>query len=266
MLGQRIRTIGALGTVLLALVAGVLPQFGCEGSRQATRAEAVRLFESGRYSQSLRMAASMHARSSGSERERAALLAGMSDYELGNLDDASSWLLPIVDSRDDEIAGRASATLGLIAAHRADWSGAAIRFSNAGRRLSGEEAAQANFFAGEAYSMLGRTDAARRMYRLAQGGSRDTSRRDQLDHRLNPSSYTVQLGAFSTYTRASVAASDAQSRAVRLGLGTPRVVPSETITSSMLYLVHVGRFTTESQAQSARVQMGSDAVVVASVD
>jgi len=262
----RIRMIRMMGTVLaLGLALGALG--ACAGgSAPGAQGRALDLYESGDRAGALRAARAVHGRSRGEDRSRAALVAGMSAYELGHLDVSLTWLLPLVDEGNPEIAGRASATLGLVSAARGDHAGAAIRFTNAGRLLSGEEAAQANFFAGECYSMLGRTDAARRAYMMAQGGSRDRTPREQLEHRLSPRSFTVQLGAFSSYTRASSAASEARSRAVRLGLGMPRVVPSEAVTSQMLYLVHVGRFDSEAEAQSARVKMGSEAVVVASVD
>lgn len=245
----------------LASLAVVLALVGCESSPIAPPPQSVEAYDAGRYAEAYRDATAEHSRTSGARKDRAALMAGLSAHALGNYATATEWLTPLVDHADREIAGRAAATLGLIEADRGDHQAAAAHLSMAGRKLSGDASAQANFQAAESYAALGRVDAARLHYRLA-GATTDDSRVDLLvGDRLAMDAYTVQVGAFSSRENAMTRAEEIRRRALALGLGEPRIVLRPGPSGRSLYLVQLGSYKTESEASSARVRLGGEAVV-----
>jgi len=227
---------------------------------------AMDLYNQGQFDEALARASQLHPRSPASQQPRLALLAGMSAAQLKRKSTAEFWLRPLVESSDREIAGRASASLGLAEARKQDYKGAAVDLSRAGRLLKGSNASRANFFAGECYTQLGQHDTARLMYRLARAGTKNLNEQRSADVRLAGSNFVVQLGAFHDRAGAEATAQRAQERSMRMGLGEPRIVETTDLTDGLLYIVRLGSFPTEAQADAARVRMGKDAVVVASVE
>jgi len=256
------RTLPVLALLALATLfaPGVV---GCQSSRVASSSEALSAYKRGDYAAAYKEAIEAHGRTTGVAQERAALVAGMSAFELGRYDDAVHWLNRVDRSQDGEIAGRATATLGLVNVERGNYSLAAIDLTNAGRMLSGEESARAYFFAGECYTLIGRLDAAQRSYALARSaGGRASGVSGQAGDRLAPSDFTVQVGAFSQWSNAESAARTARVRTAAVGLEAPRIVQSTDVNGRALYLVQVGSFKTKQQALNARVRLGGEAVVV----
>lgn len=252
--------IALSGMALIGMAMG-----GCQNAGSRSTERAMSLYGEGQYAEAYREAGRAHLASHERD-ERAALVAGLSANEMGYDSSARNWLKPLTLSDNREIAGRASAALGLQSVKHDDFSTAAIEFTRAGRLLRGEEAAQANFFAGESHRQLGHNASARLMYRLARGGAASGANEQRVIARLGPSDFTVQLGAFREHDNASQIARSNSARASRLGLGEPQIVTSTDLASGVLYLVHLGRFTTEREADVARVRMGTEAVVVAAVD
>lgn len=258
------RTVAWAWTMGLALSGAALIG-GCQSAGSASTERALSLYGEGDYEQAYREAGRAHLASHERD-ERAALVAGLSANEMGYDSSAQNWLKPLKKSHNREIAGRASAALGLQSVKHDDFANAAIEFTRAGRLLRGEEAARANFFAGESHRQLGHHSSARLMYQLARGGARSDASERQAVSRLGPSDFTVQLGVFRQHANASQTAVSNSARASRLGLGEPQIVTSTDLASGVLYLVHLGRFTTEREADVARVRMGTEALVVAAVD
>lgn len=256
------RTLPVLALLVsAALIAVAVP--GCQSSRIASSSEALAAYERGDYADAYKEAIESHRRTTGVAQERAALVAGMSAFKLGRYDDAVHWLNRVDRSQDTEIAGRATATLGLVHVQRGNYSLAAIDLTNAGRLLRGEESARAYFFAGECYTLIGRLDAAQRSYSLARSaGSGSSGVAGKAGDRLAPSDFTVQVGAFSQRVNAESAARAAGARAAAVGLDAPRIVASTDVNGRALYLVQVGSYKTKQQALNARVRLGGEAVVV----
>lgn len=248
----------------VALVLGMGAMGGCQGGGRADRADAVALYERGKYNEALTAAMRAHGRGDDGEKARAALVVGMAARELGRDGTAKLWLGPLTHSDDPLVAGRASATLGLVALEHQDYAVAAQELARAGRLLKGAEAGRANFLAGESYAQLGQPDTARLMYRLAQGSRGPGA--TKATRRLGATGYRVQLGAFRERGRAENVMKRARARAVVLGLGEPTIEASADGSGRVLYVVRLGDFRTQQAAQAARLRMGNKAVVVAAAE
>jgi len=119
------------------------------------------------------------------------------------------------------------------------------------------------FFAGEAYRVLGSSRAAERSYRIALASADDGALRSLIRDRLDGgSSYAVQVGAFASLANAQRASDAAARRADAMRLPPPRVERTTDATGRTLYVVRVGTYGSEEEAERARVRMGGGALVV----
>lgn len=258
-------TTAALRQLAVALLL-VLATAGCQHTGPSRSSTALSLHERGDYAAAYREATAAHPRSTGRAQQEAALVAGMSAFELKRYDDAEHWLRPLARSSDREIAGRATATIGLVSVARGNYALAAIDLSSAGRQLTGQESARAHFFAGECYTLVGRLDAAQRSYALARGAAGSSDLAGRAGDRMVSGPYSVQFGAFTVYGNAESAASGARSRARGVGLEAPRIISTSDVNGRTLYLVHQGRYATKGEADIARVRLGGGAIVVPARD
>jgi len=262
------RRIAAVAAVLLA--AGLLGGAGCASTGRTVYE---RDYQAGRYSTAY---ASAKARAGDPNRpgaeERAALVVGLSAHAMGEDVEAERWLRPLRGSRNAEIAGKALATLGLIASERDEHERAAALLSEAANKLEGDDAANklegddaayAAFHAGEAYASLGRIDAARLQYNAAYAAADDPKLQRRVTERLSRSAFTLQLGAFSSRHNAQQAVREFTPITVGVGLGAPRIIRAERSGGRVLYLVQVGRFNDRDDASVARQRLGGDAVIAA---
>ncbi|MEM1424427.1 MAG: SPOR domain-containing protein [Planctomycetota bacterium] len=244
--------------VALGLIAG-LP--GCAQPRSGGTADSVALYEMGRPGEALVAARSEHRGATGRARERAALTAGLSAHSLGRDTEAEGWLRPLRSSRDDRVSGRAVATLGLIAMDRGEHARAAGLLERAGRELTGEAGARAQFHAAENFALAGNPETARLHMRLALARTGDPELRDTIRAGLGIAGYTLQVGAFAERGNAVRAQDRVRASAARLGLGEPMIVEKASATGARLYVVRVGAFSDARSAREARVRLGNTGVV-----
>lgn len=230
---------------------------GCAGSRNPSF---VRDYNAGRFAAAQRDATAAASVSTGAAREEAALIAGLAAHALDDSRSASQWLMPLVSSRDRAISGRAGAALGLILHEQGDEERAASLLSEAALKLTGEDAAQAAFHAGESFNALDRPDLARQQYQAAFALTKTDHLRRALTERLNNQRYTIQLGAFSNRRNADRAAREYAAVTSGLGIGAPRVLPT-TQRGRRLFLVQVGEFHSQAEADEARQRLGVTALV-----
>jgi hypothetical protein len=102
-----------IGRIALAALAITLSLAGCKSHQpELTYTQA---YDQKLYDQALNKAAPVAEDPKRKDRERAALVAGMSAYSLQNYPQATAYLTPLRASLDKEISARAGATLGLIA-------------------------------------------------------------------------------------------------------------------------------------------------------
>lgn len=223
---------------------------------------ALEAYDNGDYVEALERAERAHRRERGLDREGAALIAGLAAYELDRYAEARRWLAPLLDSRDSEIAGRAAGGLGLIEVERGDYAAAVKHLDMAGRKLGGDDAARANYYAGQCYELLGRTSAATLAYRLARSTAQDPDLRERIEARLGEGGYSVQVGAFASMENAERRRGWAAARARAMGLDPPRIERTTDATGRTLFAVRIGSYGTLREAEAARVRIGGDSVVI----
>ncbi|TVQ61322.1 MAG: SPOR domain-containing protein [Phycisphaerales bacterium] len=225
-------------------------------------------YEAGRYAVAYALAAQEAARTTGTEREAAALVAGLSAQAMDRNDDAAKWLTPLTTSTNFQIAGRANAGMGLVELSNNRPARAAQHFRTASTRLTGDDAARASYFAGEAYTMMGKPDEARKEYAIAQATAQDPALRERMRGRasgVRSGSYSLQVGAYSDPVNAQRAAREVAHSAHRNNLGEPRVVSRSGPAGGSLYIVQIGRFGSRVEADAARLNLGSQAIVAAAI-
>lgn len=250
---------------LLTLV--LLVASGCAQSPKATSTDDyVSLFNSGRYSDAYEASSKAAGSLRGSNRELAALIAGQSAYRLGRPTESERWLKPLLDSSDRAVAGRAAATLGSLARDRGENRPAFELFDTAATKLTGDDAARALMYAGDAKHALGEKSLARDLWTRAQSKvESDVQLRVQIGDRLagaypgsapapTTGAYTVQAGAF-----ASRATADALAQKLR-SKGPTRIVLL-TKDGKTLHAVRIGSYATKAEADRMRASIGSGAIV-----
>lgn len=255
----------ALPLCLAALLA-LLP--ACAG-RQAAGDQAavaggpdyVALYASGRYAAAKPSAEAAARSATGRDREQALLFAGMSAHALGQAAEAERTLTPLLSSRDDDVSGRAAATLGLIAQAGGRHERAAELLTAAAARLGGDEAAKAAMHAGDSLESLGRRAEARAQFTAAAATATDRRLKTQIADRLESGRFAVQLGVFSQKRNAQRAVAEATPTAARFGFGMPRMVQRTDAKGRPEFVVRVEPFPTRHAASTARSRLGSGTVV-----
>lgn len=248
--------------VIVALLAAPGALSACASSNTPGYA---RSYNAGRFATAFREASIRAATSTGRDREQAALIAGLAAHALDDDANAVEWLTPLLRSSDRSISGRAAAGLGLIARDRGDHERAAALLSQAALKLTGDDAAQAALHAGDALDALGRTEAAREQYQRGYAQASSSALQTTLTSRLNDQRWTIQIGAFSNRRNAERAAHEFTAQSAGVGIGSPRVVPSFEH-GRRLYLVQVGEFRSQREADAARQRLGVSAIVAIADD
>jgi len=238
-----------ISIALLAITMG-----GCQtgaSSRSAVTSSYVSLYRSGDYDGALRAAKAFPTTYHGSER----LIAGMSLAALDKPEDAKIWLQPLTSSSDRHIRGRAKATMGLILAEEDAHTDAARLLSQASDDLAGPQRGWAAHYGAQEFAHAGdnlRADRLRAISSL-RGPSGTVA--------TVTGNFTVQLGSFSSRSRAQSRARDTANAASNAGLDSPRV--EITITGNRpYYAVRVGRFGTSDAARAASIKFPGDTAVI----
>lgn len=265
-----------LRSLLPLLGLAFLVASGCASSKPAAvPADAGTLFSQGKYAAAYAAASQDANAKRGTPHDKSALIAGLSAYHLGKPGDAHRWLIPLADNSNPVIAGRANATLGSLAASQGTNGSAADYFTKAATRLTGDDAARALMYAGDARRAQGRHADATTLYeqsreRVQADAQLRLAVGDRLAGRSSPvarggsgtgsstTAYTVQAGLFS---RRSAADQLLRSLPVR---DQARVVSTRDSAGRDLFAVRVGRFSSKSQADTVRKRLGAGAFVMAS--
>lgn len=236
---------------------------GCAGpARTDSERTAAGWYERGDYHRALRQAESDAQRGSGLRRDEANYLAGLSAYRLGRGDAAVNHLQRATRSRDDTLAAEAHATLGLIHAGRRNDTTARRHLEAALEDLRGPDRAQVHYQLGRIDQRAGRWASARSHLSIALSLTDDANLRRVIRQRMDAEGFTLQFGAYSDRPRAERRAGALRPVARRLRTGYPEVVPSITEAGQTLYLVQMGRFTTESGARRAADRSGEREVFI----
>ncbi|HYE01688.1 MAG TPA: SPOR domain-containing protein [Phycisphaerales bacterium] len=263
----------------MTLAAAALGTAGCASSPEGPGGY-VSLYREGQYAKARKGAEAALKHGNEQERARAALTAGLAAHAQGDLAAAEAHLRPLLSCPDPAVAGRAGATLGLIAADRGNNQQAAELLAAASGKLTGDDAARAGMQAGDSLSRLSRFPAARAQYLVAGASAKDPALKTALSQRASatdrPSSpipteagsafapagpYAVQLGVFSRRENADRQVGKTRPVVSRLGLTNPRVIPRASQTGGSEYVVLVGGFPSKQAALAARDRLGSGVVV-----
>lgn len=272
---------GALATRLsrlgvLAFFAGLLALLGGCSSSQTGGADYLSEYNSRNYPKAYRLAEEAAGKSAGVKREQASLIAGLSAHAMNRTEDAQKWLEPLaVTSKENQISGRAGATLGIIAAEKKQHEVAVRYLTEAAAKLDGNDAARAWLYAGDSYKALNKPKEARDAYAKAEslvtdGSDLESMARQRIAAPIVPqlnvapyrgaiggsapagAKYTLQLGAFSTKANAE----DAARRTGRpaMAIGQPYIVQTMSKAGKPVWALRVGGFATGDQAKKAAQQ------------
>ncbi len=255
----------------LLVVLGGCASGGGGGAAPSGGSDYQALYQRREYVKAYDAAAAAYATSSGRERDKAALTAGLASAALEKETDAQRWLKPLIQNPDSKISGTAGATLAMLAQRKSRHTEAVDLLTGAVDKLEGDDKARAAMFCGDSMQALGKGAQAREMYQRAQQAwVRDRDLRAQIDARLSTittgtpnegGSFTVQVGAFGDYQRAMAKAAALQPKASAAGLANPRVVRG-TKDGKPIYMVRVGRYGTRADGERAKQRLGEDGVVM----
>jgi tetratricopeptide (TPR) repeat protein len=259
---KRIGRISAAATVVSAL----LTLAACSADR---RSEAIRSanssYNTGNYAEAYRQALTVADAPADpeSERQQAAYVAGLAAYRLHNLDDAQRWLTYAASSNDKGLRADAKATLGLVYVEQGRFGLAGDALSQAADLMTGQNRANAFYYAGIAQQKQGHWATARTSLSQAISNSQDAAFRKKVADQLRVTGYTLQVGAFDVESNAKTAAEALAPKAQGIKLGTPRIVAvNDPATSHKRFLVWVGQFSSWPTALMAREQLGQTKAVV----
>jgi tetratricopeptide (TPR) repeat protein len=199
---------------------------------------------------------------SGAPGPEAAYLAGLSAYQLGRHDDARRWLMTARRAGDADIAARSQAQLGLLAAQQGHFDRAAREFLTATRGLTGQNRANAFFFAAIAQQKLGRWSQASTNLYLARSTSTNAVFREKVDAQLAVTGWTIQVGAYASDVNAARVAHDLARHSHHMRLGPARKVRTTDHAGRSITLVQVGRFVLYDQAARARHTLGEQRAII----
>lgn len=235
-----------VATLLTAALAG-----GCQYEPQLSYQQA---YEQKLYAQALDKASPIATDEHANDRQRAALVAGMSAHSLGKNAEAKKWLIPLKYSTDNDVAARARATLGIIAKAEGNPAEAATLLSDSADKLDGNDAARAKIIAGDAYRQMGMETKAREEYTGAKSEAEDPALKATADQKARPMSYYVQCGAFSTRLAAEKQQKAVRSQAAKAGQPAPLILQMSP-NGTPLFVVQIGPYPDMQNAQRAKAQM-----------
>lgn len=250
--------------MVLLCVLTVVPVSGCKSAPRARSLNsALADYEAKRYRLAEHQAAAIARQTRGLMREKAAYLAGLSAYKLGDLHGAQRELATAVTSSDRTTAGKAKAVLGLVrmAQHRPH--DAAVLLAEASGALTGENSRQAAYQAALAHQKAGDKTSAGAWFRIANVQQPTGQRALAISPRARAARFALQAGAFRRRQHADNAARSVADVAQQNGLGGVRVIESLDDRGRTLYFVQFGRFESRSAATTARRLIGRLDVIVA---
>jgi tetratricopeptide (TPR) repeat protein len=247
-----------------AVLAGLI---GCNEASKATSSDMMRYYEARQYRQARAAARDVADGSVGRQRDEARYIAGLSAYRLGKSNEALVDLEPLVRHADDELAGNAAATAGLIHidAGRDDEALRVLRIAS--EKLSGNDRGRVYHYIGQIHQRAGRWAEARTAMSLALSYARDPNLRQAIREQMNVSAFTLQFGAYQNASTANTRLRQVAPLVTARRIGAAVIAPSITTEGKRLYLVQAGRFVTHDQASAARSRLRiNDAIIVPAFD
>ena len=237
----------------LSVLSGVVAA-GCGGPGKAA-VDPVVAYQHGDYAEALAAAKEAGKKAEGPEKERAQLLAGLSEYALKRPDQASTYLLPLLDSQNPEVAGTAAWTLGSIAFDKGNNAKAVGLLETAAGKLKGDDAARALSLQADASAKLNTPAPVGRLLGYPPSAAVPPGTR-----------YVIQLGAFGDRRKADQLAASAVPAVQQAGFASPRVEQRRDRTSGQgVYAVRVGDYASRPAAEAALARLSVRGTVMANL-
>jgi hypothetical protein len=236
----------------ISLCALVLLGSGC-APKGPSLDDALARYDRGLYSTAQQMAAKVAQSTSGTPRDRAAYVAGMAAMgQSGQATAARRWLKQAANSSDATVRGRAQAMLGELDRRQGHWRNAVSHFEKAWPDLDRQQRADTASAAITSLRAAGDVAGVEAWQHRLQGSDTTPSN----------ATWTLQAGAFRSRDGAASHRKTVERMCLRAGLGSPRIHQS-TRDGRQLWLVHIGGFSSRSQAESARRSMpGAELLIV----
>jgi septal ring-binding cell division protein DamX len=254
------------------MVIGLCTAVGCKSNssnQSGQMKQALNEYQAQHYTQAQQHASAAVTESTGTQKDRANYLAGMSSYQLGQTDEAERRWMAASESSDAEIAGNSKAMLGQLRMDQGRPHEAATLLSDAAGQLKGDDSAQARQRAGIAFQQAGESESARKVNSSSSSSTKSasapasTSSKKLMLPSTSSSSYAIQIGAFNDLKRAQHAADEADRLAKPQGLGPVRMVSRHDEHGQAVYIVQLGNFTSRDEAVAARTKLGKLEYIVA---
>lgn len=201
-------------------------------------------------------------------REQAAWVAGLSAYQMKNLDEAELQFMAAARSQDARLVTDTKIMIGDIRVLQNRWSDAARCYRDAAAALSGEErsrllghAASCDSHASGRLAASGSQGSASPSSPSTASAASDASTGTAKPP--EPTTFALQAGAFQNEKNARRLASNIASSTRNAGLGEPRVVRTKDRGGREFWTVQVGTFASRQTAESARSKVPSLDLIVA---
>lgn len=173
--------------------------------------------------------------------DEAKYMLGLCEFQMHHVDKAKSWFEQAATSSDEEVRGRASAMLGIIASNDGDYITAATAFEQATADLKGNDKAK----------------ASSRVAATRSGFSFSSS--------TGTGSYTLQFGAYQKIENAQAAAMLLGSDLRLAGIGNPLIVEEKNQVGKVLFMVRAGSFQSRGAASRCRKRHSLPQCIVTAV-
>jgi len=246
------------GVVVTLLLVGS----GCAGGSKARMSEVYTAYNSGQYQTAFQRAGALAESGSRKTSQEAAYMAGLSAYRMENLTTATHYLRRAAAARDSGLAGDAYATLGLVYAQQGDSLQAARAFARAAKLLTGEDQANAYYYAAVSAQKTGQWSQGRSYLMLARSATESAETRERIAQALSTTGFTLQTGFYALQANAEREAQRIAPKAAQLSMGYPRVVPATDGRGQPGYLVQVGQYSSYASATSARQRFGEPMAMI----
>ena len=178
---------------LIFTIALLMTAFGCSNKGPQAMERSLQEYHQGQWSISAMWA--RRAMNEDANQDQAAYLLGLCEFRMQHIPQAKEWFIQAATSDDEEVRGKASAMLGIIASNNGDYVTAALAFEQATIDFEGTD----------------KTKASTRGATLGSGSS--------FSETLISGAYTLQFGAYKNLENAQNAVEEIEANLRIAGLG-----------------------------------------------
>jgi tetratricopeptide (TPR) repeat protein len=226
-----------LNIVSIILTLGIL---GCSSTGPKAMERSLQEYNQGQWSISAMWA--KKALNEKNNRSEAAYLLGLCEFRMQRTEKAKAWFLEAAGSNNEDVRGKASAMLGIIASNNNDYVTAALAFEQATADLDG----------------LDKTIASSRAASANSGTSFSSTTPN--------SAFTLQFGAYKNLENAQIAAKKLGSHLQLAGLGNASIVEEKSKFGNPLFMVQAGSFNSRATAAKYRNKNALPQCIVTAVE